>query len=55
MALPANSILVLFGDSLNPWPAEFTDAIAEDWGGKPFVDLKNGWQYVLDKYQEVCA
>jgi hypothetical protein len=31
----------------------FTDAIAEDWGGKPFVDLKNGWQHVLDKYPEV--
>jgi len=34
---------------------EFTDAIAEDWGGKPFVDLKNGWQYVLNKYPEIDA
>lgn len=34
--------------------AEFVDAIAEDWGGKPFVDMINGWKYVLDKYPEVC-
>ncbi|TBU27033.1 Alpha/Beta hydrolase protein [Dichomitus squalens] len=31
----------------------FTDAIAEDWGGKPFVDLQKGWKYVLDNYPEV--
>ncbi|KAI8986222.1 alpha/beta-hydrolase [Trametes punicea] len=32
---------------------EFTDAIKEDWGGKPFVDLQKGWKYVLDNYPEV--
>lgn len=25
----------------------FTDAIAEDWGGKPFVDMRKGWAHVL--------
>lgn len=34
---------------------EFTDAIAEDWGGKPFVDLQKGWNYVLNEYPEVSA
>ena len=32
---------------------ELTDAISEDWGGKPFVDLRKGWQYILDNYPEV--
>ncbi|CAE6412251.1 unnamed protein product [Rhizoctonia solani] len=32
---------------------EFTDAIAEDWGGRPFEDLRKGWKYVLDNYEEV--
>lgn len=32
---------------------EFTDAIAEDWGGKPFVDMINGWNHVLTQYPEV--
>lgn len=31
---------------------EFTDDIAEDWGGKPFVDLQKGWKYALEKYPE---
>ena len=35
-------------------PPELTDAIAEDWGGKPFVDMQKGWTYALDKYPEVC-
>ena len=30
-----------------------TDAIAKDWGGKPFVDLRKGWQYILDNYPQV--
>ncbi|KAF7768229.1 hypothetical protein Agabi119p4_7472 [Agaricus bisporus var. burnettii] len=34
---------------------ELTDAIKEDWGGKPFVDLINGWKYALDKYPEIDA
>jgi len=34
---------------------EFTDAIAEDWGGRPFVDLKKGWDYILAKYPEIDA
>ncbi|KAG8968683.1 hypothetical protein FRC03_006430 [Tulasnella sp. 419] len=29
---------------------EFTDAITEDWGGKPFVDLKHGWDYALKTF-----
>ncbi|EJC98931.1 alpha/beta-hydrolase [Fomitiporia mediterranea MF3/22] len=33
----------------------FTDAITKDWGGKPFVDLRKGWQFVLDKYPEIDA
>ncbi|KAF9013539.1 alpha/beta-hydrolase [Cyathus striatus] len=32
---------------------EFTDAIAEDWGGKPFVDMIEGWKYALNKYTEI--
>ncbi|KAF7346501.1 Dipeptidyl-peptidase 5 [Mycena sanguinolenta] len=32
---------------------ELTDAIAEDWGGKPFVDLQAGWKYILDSYPQV--
>ena len=32
---------------------ELTDSIAEDWGGKPFVDLKKGWEYFLDQYPQV--
>ena len=31
----------------------FTDAIQKDWGGKPFVDLRNGWQYVVDNYPQI--
>ncbi|KAF7985586.1 hypothetical protein HWV62_3875 [Athelia sp. TMB] len=44
---------------IKKWPVlllihgEFTDAIAEDWGGKPFIDLRAGWQHVLDNYPEV--
>ncbi|KAI0041991.1 alpha/beta-hydrolase [Auriscalpium vulgare] len=34
---------------------EFTDAIAKDWGGKPFVDLQKGWKYALNKYPEIDA
>ncbi|KIM43099.1 hypothetical protein M413DRAFT_443914 [Hebeloma cylindrosporum] len=34
---------------------EFTDAIAEDWGGKPFVDMINGWKHVLTQYPEIDA
>nr|GAT52261.1 dipeptidyl-peptidase 5 [Mycena chlorophos] len=32
---------------------ELTDAIAKDWGGKPFVDMINGWKYVLDSYPQI--
>jgi hypothetical protein len=32
---------------------EFTDAIAEDWGGKPFVDMIAGWKHVLSSYPQV--
>ena len=34
---------------------ELTDAIKEDWGGKPFVDTIRGWKYALEKYPEVCG
>ncbi|KAJ7442681.1 Alpha/Beta hydrolase protein [Mycena latifolia] len=34
---------------------EFTDGIAEDWGGKPFVDMIAGWKYVLDSYPQIDA
>ncbi|EIW81008.1 alpha beta-hydrolase [Coniophora puteana RWD-64-598 SS2] len=30
-----------------------TDAITGDWGGKPFVDLRKGWQYILDNYPQI--
>ncbi|KAF8272175.1 alpha/beta-hydrolase [Lactarius quietus] len=32
---------------------DFVDAIAKDWGGKPFVDLQKGWKYALYKYPEI--
>ncbi|THH27569.1 hypothetical protein EUX98_g6611 [Antrodiella citrinella] len=32
---------------------EFTDGIKEDWGGKPFVDIRAGWQYVLDNFPQI--
>lgn len=32
---------------------EFTDGIAEDWGGKPFVDMIAGWKYALEKFPEI--
>jgi dipeptidyl aminopeptidase/acylaminoacyl peptidase len=28
----------------------FTDSISGDWGGKPLVDLQDGWKYALQKY-----
>ena len=33
--------------------ADFASGIKNDWGGKSFVDLKNGWNYILKKYPEV--
>ncbi|PPQ84495.1 hypothetical protein CVT26_003741 [Gymnopilus dilepis] len=32
---------------------EFTDAIAEDWGGKPFIDMIHGWKHALKEYPEI--
>jgi len=32
---------------------EFTDAIAEDWGGKPFTDMIHGWKHALHRYPEI--
>ncbi|KAH8825240.1 Alpha/Beta hydrolase protein [Flagelloscypha sp. PMI_526] len=32
---------------------ELTDAIAGDWGGKPFVDLQLGWEHILKSYPEI--
>ncbi|KAF8158405.1 Alpha/Beta hydrolase protein [Crassisporium funariophilum] len=34
---------------------EFTDAIAGDWGGKPFTDMIHGWKYALHRYPEIDA
>ena len=31
------------------------EGIKEDWGGKPFVDLMNGWKYVLENYPQVTC
>ncbi|TFY83863.1 hypothetical protein EWM64_g147 [Hericium alpestre] len=32
---------------------KFTDAIAKDWGGKPFVDMQKGWKHALEKYPAI--
>ncbi|KAI4523986.1 alpha/beta-hydrolase [Schizophyllum commune Loenen D] len=32
---------------------DFASGIKNDWGGKPFVDLKNGWDYIMAKYPEI--
>jgi hypothetical protein len=32
---------------------ELTDAIAEDWGGAPFDDMRAGWTKFLKDYPEV--
>lgn len=37
------------------WLIELTDAIKEDWGGKPFVDLQKGWKYALENFPEVLS
>ncbi|KAI0947292.1 hypothetical protein AcW1_007551 [Taiwanofungus camphoratus] len=34
---------------------DFTDAISENWGGRPFEDLQKGWAYILNKYPEIDA
>ncbi|KAF9483390.1 hypothetical protein BDN70DRAFT_873894 [Pholiota conissans] len=34
---------------------DFTDAIAKDWGGKPFVDMLNGWKHALKAHPEIDA
>ncbi|KAL1702382.1 Alpha/Beta hydrolase protein [Schizophyllum commune] len=34
---------------------DFASGIKNDWGGKPFVDLKNGWDYILAEYPEIDA
>lgn len=42
-------------NAFSPRHPELTDAIAEDWGGKPFVDMQKGWKYILGEYPEVCS
>ncbi|KAH7885298.1 Alpha/Beta hydrolase protein [Phlebopus sp. FC_14] len=32
---------------------DLTNGIVQDWGGKPFVDLKNGWKYILENYPQI--
>lgn len=44
--------------SINPtgsttFGQDLTDAIKEDWGGKPFVDMIKGWKHALEKYPEI--
>ncbi|KAI0039869.1 alpha/beta-hydrolase [Auriscalpium vulgare] len=34
---------------------DFKDGTRQDWGGKTFVDLVNGWKYVLEKHPEIDA
>ncbi|KIJ54989.1 hypothetical protein M422DRAFT_24847 [Sphaerobolus stellatus SS14] len=34
---------------------EFTDRISEDWGGRPFVDLKAVWKNALELYPQIDA
>ena len=46
-------IVWLLSSDTNTCTIELTDAIAEDWGGAPFVDLKKGWDYALKQYPEV--
>ena len=53
------SVMVDFHGSTGYGQA-FTDAIRNDWGGKPFVDLKKGLEAALEKYpfldgQRACA
>jgi dipeptidyl aminopeptidase/acylaminoacyl peptidase len=52
VSCPVVFVIWLSEDSRLP---DLTDAIAEDWGGKPFVDMQKGWEYALDKYPEVCS
>ncbi|KAF7299598.1 Dipeptidyl-peptidase 5 [Mycena chlorophos] len=33
--------------------ADFTAGIIGDWGGKPFIDMKHGYDFVLSKYPEI--
>jgi dipeptidyl aminopeptidase/acylaminoacyl peptidase len=46
-----NQIQICIGSTT--FGQEFTDAIAEDWGGKPFADLQAGWKHVLQEYPEI--
>ncbi|EED79171.1 predicted protein [Postia placenta Mad-698-R] len=32
---------------------DFTDAISENWGGRPFEDMQKGWKHVLKTYPEI--
>ncbi|KAG6814233.1 hypothetical protein H0H92_015348 [Tricholoma furcatifolium] len=57
-------VLLIHGGPQGAWedqwstrwnPNEFTDAIAEDWGGKPFVDMQKGWKHALEAYPEIDA
>jgi len=32
---------------------DFTDAISEHWGSRPFVDLRKGYKHVLDHYPQI--
>lgn len=35
--------------------SDFTNAISEHWGGRPFEDMQKGFKYILDSYPEVCC
>ncbi|KAJ7505197.1 Alpha/Beta hydrolase protein [Mycena galericulata] len=32
---------------------EFTENIHEDWGGKPFIDMRAGYKYILESYPQI--
>jgi len=54
LVLAFKSLMFYFVIHLTPLSTVFTDAIAGDWGGKPFDDLRHGWQHVLKNHPEVC-
>lgn len=47
--------LFLFDYLLMTLSKAFTDAILENWGGRPFEDLQKGWSYILKEYPEVSG
>lgn len=48
-----SEILLRERTKLVTFTSAFTDSITEDWGGRPFIDLKLGWKFALQAYPEV--